>query len=414
MANKSRAAHVFMPSRSISLLNAPRQRIPFLPEGDNDDSAERWILGAYARGKGDSAFFQGSSAGVDFFSNALGAHRVLSSPFSLCSVSERQSFARACTPSEKSNPLLAADLLAASFCALRGHRMIVGEDEVELGAADDEYGSDFLRYCDENSVCAWAECHAEALRAVQAGRFGDAASSWEEALLEHTGDLFALLFLNETYWKLGETQRMWATAVRVKPWWEARHSDHILGHFYGMLSRGFAADARYRDAETFAARALDLCPDDTQATASLAEVYVRENRYREADRLVREMQEFGNDDSVCQSFLRLVQATKSVECGNFGTASTTFSDVLAAEDACAKFDVSHASAFIWRYRICILASLPRESVEELYNDSAPQDHPSLLAERVLERIEVKSAEPSAVHIAMLASLAGQWEIANAV
>jgi len=290
-------------SKFFSSSAFPSHSFPFIPF---DGDTEEWIFGAYSS----TGFVRPKDPGspiassLDAVDNALGRHLAMSSMHALGSAAERKRFSQSCTPAGH-GPALYADLLAGSMGAVRGHRFamggVLGVKEIER---DERHGESFLVYCKENGVSEWAVQHSRALEFARKNEWENAAACWERALLECKGDIIALMCLSEVHIRTGQYEHAWSSSARVSPWWEANCTGCTLAHFYGILASGLAADGRCSEAESFAARALELCPDDTRAANILAATYLQEGRYREVSRLAREMREFGYQDEHGQLNMR--------------------------------------------------------------------------------------------------------------
>jgi hypothetical protein len=91
----------------------------------------------------------------------------------------------------------------------------------------------------------WRETrHIEAIAHWNAGLLEEAASVWEDILIKHPLDIFALRLVADAYFFLGSNTNILRTAeLRLSAFKEGAASDtrlkQSLGYVYGMLAFGF-------------------------------------------------------------------------------------------------------------------------------------------------------------------------------
>jgi tetratricopeptide (TPR) repeat protein len=122
----------------------------------------------------------------------------------------------------------------------------------------------------------WEQAHLAAFDAWSRDEIRRATAIWEQILIDHPGDVWALRFAHDTYFYLGEAAVMRDSIARVLPAWPADHELH--GYLLGMHAFGLEECSDFRAAETAGRRAVERNPADTWAVHAVAHVLEMEGR----------------------------------------------------------------------------------------------------------------------------------------
>jgi tetratricopeptide (TPR) repeat protein len=131
----------------------------------------------------------------------------------------------------------------------------------------------------EARLSPWERAHLAAFAAWSRDEIRQATAIWEQILVDHPGDVWALRFAHDTYFYLGEAAVMRDSIARVLPAWPADHEFH--GYLLGMHAFGLEECADYRAAEAAGRRAVERNPADTWAIHAVAHVLEMEGRQPE-------------------------------------------------------------------------------------------------------------------------------------
>jgi len=131
----------------------------------------------------------------------------------------------------------------------------------------------------EARLSSWERAHLAAFDAWSRDEIRLAPRIWEQILIDHPGDIWALRFAHDTYFYLGEAAVMRDSLARVLPAWPADHELH--GYLLGMHAFGLEESGDYRAAESAGRRAVERNPADTWAVHAVAHVLEMEGRQLE-------------------------------------------------------------------------------------------------------------------------------------
>ncbi|HXU58517.1 MAG TPA: tetratricopeptide repeat protein [Verrucomicrobiae bacterium] len=131
----------------------------------------------------------------------------------------------------------------------------------------------------EARLSSWERAHLAAFDAWSRDEIRLATRIWEQILIDHPGDIWALRFAHDTYFYLGEAAVMRDSLARVLPAWPADHELH--GYLLGMHAFGLEESGDYRAAESAGRRAVERNPADTWAVHAVAHVLEMEGRQLE-------------------------------------------------------------------------------------------------------------------------------------
>ena len=123
------------------------------------------------------------------------------------------------------------------------------------------------------------QLHLSALKSWRAGDLRQTLVLWENILLENPNDVLALRLAHFLHFYLGDMQSMRDSVNRVMYAWDA--SVPAYGFIKGMQSFGFEEAGLYGPAEVAGREAVEINPQDTWSTHSVAHVLEMTGRHEE-------------------------------------------------------------------------------------------------------------------------------------
>ncbi len=162
-----------------------------------------------------------------------------------------------------------AHVVRGYFMNLMGNRSLMSR--AQKSAAEAEARSEGLT--DREKL------HIAALDAWNAGEFRRAAWLWEEILLEHPRDVFALRLAHFAHFYLGQIADHRDSLARVMGDWNV----DVPGYQYvlGMRAFGLEEAGNYEEAERVGRQAVDIDPTDTWSIHAVAHVMEMTGRAKE-------------------------------------------------------------------------------------------------------------------------------------
>jgi tetratricopeptide (TPR) repeat protein len=189
--------------------------------------------------------------------------------------------------------------------------------------------------------------HVAALRAWCGQDIAGATDIWNDILLEHPRDVFALRLGHFTHFYMGDSAGMRDSVQRVLPYWSEEHPAY--GYVVGMSAFGFEETAHYAAAERDGRRAVELNPRDIWATHAVAHVMEMQGRSRDG---VEWLARLSPNWSDCNNFRFHTWWHKCLfhmESGQFDAVLKLYDTEIRADTSSDDYlDMSNAIALLWR------------------------------------------------------------------
>lgn len=131
----------------------------------------------------------------------------------------------------------------------------------------------------KSNVSYREKLHAKAVKQWAEGSTAEACLTWEDILIEHPTDMFAVKMAHDSYFYLGYQAQMRDSIARVLPHWNEKKP--LYSYLQGMYAFGLVETGFYSEAEKHALKALQLNPIDCWSTH--AEAHVLEMQGRQDD-----------------------------------------------------------------------------------------------------------------------------------
>uniref|UniRef100_A0A4W4EXC9 Tetratricopeptide repeat protein 38 n=1 Tax=Electrophorus electricus TaxID=8005 RepID=A0A4W4EXC9_ELEEL len=128
-----------------------------------------------------------------------------------------------------------------------------------------------MKLADAQELTSRERQHVQAVELFSRGALPQAASVWEDILVEHPTDMLALKLSHDALFYLGEQTQMRDSVARVLPHW--RPHMPLYSYLKGMYSFGLLETRFYDQAEKVAKEGLALNRQDGWSVHSLAHVY---------------------------------------------------------------------------------------------------------------------------------------------
>jgi tetratricopeptide (TPR) repeat protein len=161
--------------------------------------------------------------------------------------------------------MVMAHVIRGYFMNLMGNRALMPRAEKAAAEAEARAGRPGSSQASERE-----HLHVAALNAWNAGEFRRAAVLWEEILLTHPRDMFAMRLAHFAHFYLGQIANHRDSLARVMGDWNAS----VPGYQYvlGMRAFGLEEAGQYAEAERYGRQAVELDPTDTWSIHSVAHV----------------------------------------------------------------------------------------------------------------------------------------------
>jgi tetratricopeptide (TPR) repeat protein len=201
----------------------------------------------------------------------------------------------------------------------------------------------------EGRLSPWEKAHLAAFDAWSRDEIHRATAIWEQILIDHPGDIWALRFAHDTYFYLGEATVMRDSIARVLPVWPEDHEFH--GYLLGMRAFGLEECSDYRAAEAAGRRAVERNPADTWAIHAVAHVLEMEGRQAEGIAWLRGLEPHWTAAPALAVHQWWHLALFLIERGRFEEVLAIYDRHVGATTSGALLDLVDAAALLWRLRL---------------------------------------------------------------
>jgi tetratricopeptide (TPR) repeat protein len=244
----------------------------------------------------------------------------------------------------------------------------------------------------ESKLTEWERAHLAAMEAWSRDEIRRGVSIWEQILVDHPRDIWALRFAHDTYFYLGDSGNLRDSIARVLPEWS--EADEFYGYLLGMHAFGLEEVGDFRNAEVSGRRAVERHPGDTWAIHAVAHVLEMEGRTIEGIGWYNDLKEHWTAATGLAVHQWWHLALYYIERGRLDEALALYDGALRATGSGMILDLVDASALLWRLK------LSGVDVGERWKDLAPHWY-THIDDHVLVFNDV--------HIGLLAGIAGDRE-----
>ena len=224
-------------------------------------------------------------------------------------------------------------------------RLLSGETGASAGVA----GCLAEAKASEARLSPWERAHLAAFDAWSRDEIRQATGIWEQILIDHPGDVWALRFAHDTYFYLGEAAVMRDSIARVLPAWPTDHDFH--GYLLGMHAFGLEESGDYRAAETAGRRAVERNPADTWAVHAVAHVLEMEGRQLEGIAWLRGLEPHWTTAPALAVHQWWHLALFLIEQGRFEEVLAIYDSHVRGTPSGALLDLVDAAALLWRLQL---------------------------------------------------------------
>ena len=201
----------------------------------------------------------------------------------------------------------------------------------------------------EAKLSPWERAHIAALDAWAKDEIRRGVGIWEEILIDHPRDAWALRFAHDTYFYLGDAGNLRDSIARVLPEWPEH--DPLHGYILGMHAFGLEEVGDFRQAEVKGRRAVELNPKDTWAIHAVAHVLEMEGRTLEGIGWYRDLKEHWTTAAGLAVHQWWHLALYLIERGRLDEALALYDGEIRAAHSGAILDIVDAAALLWRLKL---------------------------------------------------------------
>jgi tetratricopeptide (TPR) repeat protein len=232
-----------------------------------------------------------------------------------------------------------------------GH-MLIGDLRVlsgEPGHSDGVQSAIAAARARTAALSPWEKAHLAALEAWSKDEIRRAAAIWEEILVEHPRDIWALRFAHDTYFVLGDAGNLRDSVARVLPEWS--EDDPHYGFLLGMQAFGLEEAGDFRRAEVTGRRAIELNPKDTWAVHAVAHVLEMEGRTIEGIGWLGDLKEHWTPATGLAVHQWWHFALYLIERRRLDEALAIYDTQIRATQSGAILDLVDAASLLWRLKL---------------------------------------------------------------
>jgi tetratricopeptide (TPR) repeat protein len=201
----------------------------------------------------------------------------------------------------------------------------------------------------EAKLGAWECAHIAALDAWSRDQIRRGVAIWEEILIDHPRDIWALRFAHDTYFYLGDAGNLRDSIARVLPAWP--ESDPYYGFLLGMHAFGLEEVGDFRQAEIKGRLAVERNPGDTWAIHAVAHVLEMESRTIEGIGWYGDLKAHWTAAAGLAVHQLWHLALYLIERGRLDEALALYDGELRKTGSGAILDLVDASALLWRLKL---------------------------------------------------------------
>jgi tetratricopeptide (TPR) repeat protein len=201
----------------------------------------------------------------------------------------------------------------------------------------------------KSRLTPWERAHVAAFEAWEAGDIRRATAIWEEILIDHPRDIWALRFAHDTYFYLGDAANLRDSPARVLPAWPAE--DDLQGYLLGMHAFGLEECGDYRAAEATGRAVVEANPADTWAIHAVAHVLEMEGRQNEGIGFMRGLQDHWQAAPALAVHQWWHLTLFLIERGRLDEVLAIYDKHVWGKPSAAFLDLVDAAALLWRLQL---------------------------------------------------------------
>ncbi|XP_076371125.1 tetratricopeptide repeat protein 38-like isoform X1 [Tachypleus tridentatus] len=250
------------------------------------------------------------------------------------------------------------NMKAADPSFVMGQVMCLGLDLVSLGRtlqADTALKSEIEKLevlsKQQASVLTPRELsHVKAIQLYADGYLREATSMWDDILVDHPSDMFAIRMAYDSNFSQGRLPQMRDVIARIFPLWKP--TTPLYSYLFGQYAFALEETNFYHKAENFSRKGLELNPRDAWATHALAHVFEMEGRTNEGIAFMSSTVKNWELSSllVCHNFWHW--AVYHIEQGELETAVDIFDTQVGKKIHSRSFlNISDATALLYRLEL---------------------------------------------------------------
>ncbi|XP_013774290.1 tetratricopeptide repeat protein 38-like isoform X2 [Limulus polyphemus] len=250
------------------------------------------------------------------------------------------------------------NMKAADPNFVMGQVMSLGLDLISLGRTlqgDTELKQEIekLESLSKQQACVLTSREQSHIKAVQLwadGYLHEATSMWDDILVDHPSDMFAIRMAYDSNFSQGHLPQMRDLIARVFPRWKP--TTPLYSYLFGQYAFGLEETNFYYKAENLSRKGLELNPKDAWATHALAHVLEMEGRTNEGIAFMSSTVKNWevNNLLVCHNFWHW--AVYHIEQGELEAAMDIFDTQVGKKLHSGSFlDISDATALLYRLEL---------------------------------------------------------------
>jgi tetratricopeptide (TPR) repeat protein len=201
----------------------------------------------------------------------------------------------------------------------------------------------------EAKLSTWERAHIAAFEAWASDQVRRAVAIWEEILIDHPRDIWALRFAHDTYFFLGDAGNLRDSIARVLPEWS--EDDPHYGYLLGMHAFGLEEVGDFRGAEVKGRQAVERNPKDTWAIHAVAHVLEMEGRTIEGIGWYHDLKAHWTPAVGLAVHQWWHLSLYLIERGRLDEALALYDDEIRAAKSGALLDIIDAAALLWRLKL---------------------------------------------------------------
>jgi tetratricopeptide (TPR) repeat protein len=201
----------------------------------------------------------------------------------------------------------------------------------------------------EAKLSAWGRAHVAALDAWAKDEIRRGVAIWEEILIDHPRDVWALRFAHDTYFYLGDAGNLRDSIARVLPEWSEQ--DPLYGFLLGMHAFGLEEVGDFRGAEVKGRAAVERNPGDTWAVHAVGHVLEMEGRTIEGIGWYHDLKAHWVPAAGLAVHQWWHLSLYLIERGRLDEALALYDDEIRKAKSGVILDLVDAAALLWRLRL---------------------------------------------------------------
>jgi len=225
------------------------------------------------------------------------------------------------------------------FMKMSGMKALMPEADAQLARLDEMEAAGRLNPRER--------LHKAALARWCAGDLEATTGAWEQILLDHPLDAFALRLAHFTHFYSGDGRQLRDSVARLLPRWPADHP--LYGFVLGMYGFGLEESGDYARAERFGRAAVERNPEDAWSVHSVAHCLEMTERHAEGIAWTKVLEPSWSKVNNFRNHIHWHRALYHLERREFAEVLELYDSHIGAEvDSPFYLDMVNATAMLWR------------------------------------------------------------------